>query len=187
MLTKENHNKCISEVVKVYRGKRVVKKDLETNMDNDLFPVFQNSLTPLGYFSKHNCPGDTTYIISAGAAGEIGYANDCFWAADDCLICECNDDIRSKYLYYLLKNNQSCLKSQVRKASVPRLSKSVIEGIRFTLPSISEQDRIINILDKFDKLINDISDGLPAEIELRRKQYEHYRNKLLSFEELIDE
>ena len=45
-------------------------------------------------------------------------------------------------------------------------------------------DHIVNILDKFDALVNDISEGLPAEIELRRKQYEYYRNKLLSFEEL---
>ena len=42
----------------------------------------------------------------------------------------------------------------------------------------------VNILDKFDKLVNDLSEGLPAEIEARRKQYEYYRNKLLSFEEV---
>lgn len=46
---------------------------------------------------------------------------------------------------------------------------------------------IVSILERFDKLINDISEGLPAEIELRRKQYEYYRNKLLSFEELYYE
>ena len=52
------------------------------------------------------------------------------------------------------------------------------------IPSIDEQNRVANILERFDKLINDITVGLPAEIELRRKQYEYYRNKLLSFEEL---
>ena len=52
------------------------------------------------------------------------------------------------------------------------------------LVSIEEQNRIVNILDKFEKLINDISEGLPAEIELRRKQYEYYRNKLLNFKEV---
>ena len=52
------------------------------------------------------------------------------------------------------------------------------------LPTLEEQKRIVNILDKFDKLVNDITEGLPAEIEARRKQYEYYRNKLLSFEEL---
>ena len=54
-------------------------------------------------------------------------------------------------------------------------------------PSLEEQECIVKKLDKFDKLINDISEGIPAEIEARRKQYEYYRNKLLSFEELKDE
>ena len=52
------------------------------------------------------------------------------------------------------------------------------------LPSLEEQKKIVNILDKFEELINNISIGLPTEIELRRQQYEYYRNKLLSFEEL---
>ena len=48
---------------------------------------------------------------------------------------------------------------------------------------ISEQHRIVSILDRFDSLVNDISSGLPAEIEARRKQYEYYRDKLLTFKE----
>ena len=51
-------------------------------------------------------------------------------------------------------------------------------------PSMEEQTRIVSILDRFDKLCKDISEGLPAEIEARRKQYEYYRHKLLSFEEM---
>ena len=60
--------------------------------------------------------------------------------------------------------------------------------VKTTIPfyTLEEQERIVTILDKFDKLVNDISEGLPAEIEARRKQYEYYRNKLLSFEELDD-
>ncbi len=49
---------------------------------------------------------------------------------------------------------------------------------------MAEQQRIVNILDKFEKLTNDISVGLPAEIEARRKQYEHYRNKIINIQEL---
>ena len=49
------------------------------------------------------------------------------------------------------------------------------------LPSIAEQNRIVDILNRFDILCNDIVDGLPAEIEQRQKQYEYYRDKLLSF------
>ena len=50
-------------------------------------------------------------------------------------------------------------------------------------PAYLEQERIADILDKFDTLVNDISTGLPAELEARRKQYEHYRDKLLTFKE----
>ncbi|UYJ32430.1 MAG: restriction endonuclease subunit S [Oscillospiraceae bacterium] len=49
------------------------------------------------------------------------------------------------------------------------------------LPTLKEQERIVSILDRFDSLCNDISSGLPAEIEARQKQYEYYRDKLLSF------
>jgi len=53
------------------------------------------------------------------------------------------------------------------------------------VPSIEEQERIISILDRFDTLVNDITQGLPAEIEARRKQYEYYHDKLLTFKEKI--
>lgn len=52
------------------------------------------------------------------------------------------------------------------------------------LPSLAEQERIVSILDKFDGLCNDLSSGLPAEIEMRQKQHEYYRDKLLSFKAL---
>jgi len=53
------------------------------------------------------------------------------------------------------------------------------------LPPLSEQQRIVNILDKFESLVNDISIGLLAEIKARHKQYEYYRDKLLTFKEKI--
>lgn len=52
------------------------------------------------------------------------------------------------------------------------------------LPPLSVQEEIVNILDKFDTLVNDLTQGIPAEINLRRKQYEYYREQLLSFREL---
>ena len=48
-------------------------------------------------------------------------------------------------------------------------------------PSLKEQERIISILDNFEKLTNDIIEWLPAEIDMRHKQYEYYRDKLLTF------
>lgn len=63
------------------------------------------------------------------------------------------------------------------------LRKDDILNIHIPVPPIEEQQRIVEILDCFDKLCNDISEGLPAEIEARQKQYEYYRDKLLTFKE----
>ena len=68
-----------------------------------------------------------------------------------------------------------------RGVKVIELSATDMEKIKIPLPSLAVQKYIVSILDKFDTLINDLSQGLPKEIELRQKQYEYYREKLLDF------
>ena len=64
----------------------------------------------------------------------------------------------------------------------PNLSSNELkEKLIIPIPPLSEQQRIVDILDRFDALVNDLSAGLPAEIEARRKQYEYYRDTLLTF------
>ena len=67
---------------------------------------------------------------------------------------------------------------------MPRGDKSSIMNFEISVPPIKEQERIVSILDKFNTLVNDSSIGLPAEIKARKKQYEYYRNKLLTFKEI---
>ena len=167
--------KTLGEVCKLERGVRVVKKDLQ---EQGVIPVFQNSLTPLGFYEKSNYPGYTTFVICAGAAGEVGYSEIAFWAADDCTCIICPSSICSKYVYNYLMVKQHLLKAQVRKASVPRLSKDVIYKLQIPLPPLSEQHRIVTILDTFESSIQ----NLEAQLSQREKQYEYYRNKLLTFD-----
>ncbi len=64
---------------------------------------------------------------------------------------------------------------------IARISTNNLKKIKIPIPPLAEQKRIVTILDKFDALVSDISVGLPAEIHARRKQYEYYRDKLLTF------
>lgn len=160
------------------RGVRVVRSQLTVD---GKFPVYQNSMTPLGYYAESNCSENTTFIISAGAAGEIGYSRKPFWAADDCWYFICHESLNSRFLYYFLQCQRQFILSNVRRASVPRLSRSVIDNMLIPIPSLETQQRIVSILDKFEMLSNSLVDGLPAEIEARRKQYEYYRDLLLDF------
>ena len=75
-------------------------------------------------------------------------------------------------------------KSKKLRHSLGRPSRSDFVQFEFVIPPIDEQQRIVSILDRFDALCNDISAGLPAEIEARQKQYEYYRDKLLNFKEM---
>ncbi len=72
----------------------------------------------------------------------------------------------------------------MKRGGSPHVSGEALSNIMIPLPSVEEQKRIVKILDHFDTLRNDLSAGLPAEIEARQKQYEYYRDKLLSFKEL---
>lgn len=90
----------------------------------------------------------------------------------------------NKYLYYWLKNKSQKIDKFYRGAGIQHPNMKSVLDLEIEIPSLEEQERIINILDRFDKLCNDISEGLPAEIEARQKQYEYYRDKLLTFKEL---
>ena len=77
-------------------------------------------------------------------------------------------------------------KKYITGTKVRRISGGNLAKIKIPIPSLAEQERIVKILDKFDALVNDISSGLPAEIEARRKQYEYYRDRLLTFPRASD-
>ena len=164
------HKKFV-DAVSIERGKRVVRSQLSIS---GKYPVYQNSLTPLGYHTDYNYNANTTFIIVAGAAGEIGFSDKAFWAADDCFTVVCPENVLNRYIYHLLLNNQNQLASKVRKASIPRLSRSAIENLVIPIPPLDVQCEIVRILDNFT--------NLTAELTARKTQYAYYRDKLLKAE-----
>ena len=93
--------------------------------------------------------------------------------------------ILPKFLYFSITTSafNDYVERNQEGAGYPSISNSKVKSFQISVPAIEEQKRIVAILDKFDALVNDISSGLPAEITARRQQYEHYRNKLLTFQE----
>ena len=80
--------------------------------------------------------------------------------------------------------NSIDLTPYITGAAQPKLNQKNLNMIEIPLPPMEEQQKIMGILDRFDSITNDITNGLPAEITARQKQYEYYRDKLLTFKEL---
>ncbi len=93
-----------------------------------------------------------------------------------------------KFCSYFLTSNTARIQIVRNSTYTTRAltSGSRLSKIKIPVPTLSEQEKIVNILDQLNTLVNDISTGLPAEIDARRKQYEYYRNRLLTFKELVN-
>lgn len=138
-----------------------------------------------GYSAASNCEGDTVTTPSRGQGGIgfMGYQRKPFWLGPLCYKLQSTDKavLINKYLFYFLQSRSELLLGLKKEGGVPAVNKSDLVQLEIPVPSVEEQKRIVAILDKFDTLANSITEGLPREIELRQKQYEYYRDLLLSF------
>lgn len=92
------------------------------------------------------------------------------------------EEVNIKFLYYYMFIIDEWCKKNVNSSSFASVDMSKLKEYMIPIPPLSEQQRIVSILDRFEVLTTDLQSGLPAEIEARRQQYEYYRNKLLTFE-----
>ena len=90
-------------------------------------------------------------------------------------------ELSVKFVYYYFFVIDEWCKANTNVSNFASVDMSKFNNLLVPIPSISEQNRIVSILDRFDALTTDLSRGLPAEIETRRQQYEYYRDKLLTF------
>ena len=133
-------------------------------------------------------PGDVIIVAAGETIEDIG--NGVAWLGksdivihDACFIFAHNLD--PKYVSYFLqtKNFHSQIKRFISSGKISSINARGLEKATIPIPPIEVQQKIVRILDKFDALVNDISIGLPAELKARRKQYEYYREKVLTFKE----
>ena len=143
----------IGKVCDVKRGVRVTKEQLT---DEGMYPVYQNTNYPMGYFDNYNVEANTPFVIVGGSAGLIGLCRKKYWAADDCAYFEKGDTLNKVFLYYELAHRQFEIKRFVRTASVPRLDRKVIENFMLPLPPLPEQHRIASALTSIDNLISSL-------------------------------
>ena len=127
-------------------------------------------------------PANCVIVAMYGATvGRVGINKIPLTTNQACANIEVDDSIAFyKYVYYYLSSQYKYIKS-LGTGSQTNINAGIVRKLKIPIPSLTEQQRIVSILDKFEALTTSISEGLPKEIELRRKQYEYYRNQLLSF------
>ena len=169
---------CIFE-----RGKSINKKLLEEG----LIPIVSSGVEPIGFTSQVNRNGEWISVATSGcgAGKNIYYWNVPFYASD-CLTIKSNDEhkLLTKYLYYFLLTKRGTLISNVSDGAIPHIYARNFYNLLINLPPIGYQQKIISILDQFNNLTTNLQDGIPAEINLRKEQYQHYLHQLLNFNKL---
>ncbi|PNL50033.1 restriction endonuclease subunit S [Proteus mirabilis] len=143
------------------------------------FPVYGST----GVIGRTNIKAyeiEQILVARVGAnAGRVNIASGKYDVSDNTLILKLKNKYNLKFLYYYLVNLN--LNRFVKGGGQPLLTAGQLKSMVIPVPMLEEQSRIVSILDNFDIITNSISEGLPREIELRQKQYEYYRDMLLSF------
>ncbi len=173
----------LGEVINTLKGKQLNKELL---LDYGKYPVMNGGIHASGYWNEYNTDYPKIIISQGGAsAGYVNYMTSKFWAGAHCYAIDLNSEkLNYKFLYYFLKNSQTILMKSQFGAGIPALNKADIENLTIPIPPLEIQQEIVKILDQFSALTTDLLAGIPAEIKARKKQYEYYREKLLTFKPL---
>ena len=165
--------KTLSDVLRIKNG-----KDYKQFKEGDI-PVY-GSGGIMTYIDTFVLDKPSVLIPRKGSIDKLYYVEIPFWTVDTIFYTEIfTNVVVPKFVFYYLQKEH--LEQYNTAGGVPSLTQAVLNRVLFPIPPLAEQERIASILDKFDALVNDISIGIPAEIEARQKQYEYYREKLLTF------
>ena len=175
----------MSEICSVYTGGEMPKSSIVSDVKTGLYkyPIYANGKDVYGYSDSYRIKDDAVCISSIGAnAGTVFFKKGCFTPIIRLkVIVPITNMVNTKYLYYAVSTLRIKTKGN---GGIPNINANDIKKLLVPIPSFSEQQRIVSILDKFETLVNDLSQGLPAEIAAVQEQYEYYRNKLLTFKRI---
>jgi len=165
--------KPLGEVVNIKNG-----KDWKSLGAGDV-PVY-GSGGVMTYVDSFAYDKPTVLIPRKGSITNIFYVDEPFWNVDTIYYTEIdNTQLVPKFFYYFMQTID--LMKLDTGSGRPSLTQAILNRISVPVPSVKKQEHIVGLLDKFDTLTSSITEGLPREIELRQKQYEYYRDLLLSF------
>ena len=174
----------LGEVAYILKGKQFNKKDM---LENGKFPVINGGILPSGFIDIFNSDENTITISQGGAsAGFVNFIETRFWLGAHAFSVSPNMKSVEKYqygyyyfnrfLFHILKMKQNKLQDSKEGAGIPSISKEQLSNIEIPLVSKKTQEKIVKILDKFTNYVTE----LQAELQFRTKQYEYYRDMLLS-------
>lgn len=191
----------MSDVGHFIRGKRFTKADYEpggigcihygeiyTHFGTSATQVISHLRPEIAAGLRYAEPGDVVIVDVGETVEDVGKA--VAWIGDEPVAIHDHSyafrhDLNPSFVSYVMQTDWF-MREKLKYIARTKVNTLLVAGfskIQIPVPERDEQDRIVAMLDKFDALVNDLSIGLPAEIPARRKQYEYYRDKLLTFEE----
>ena len=173
--------KMLGEICDLIAGGDISKDKVSKEKDIKFkFPIYSNGIGDNALYGFTDEPRVMKQCVTISARGTIGYCAlrlDPFYPIVRLICAIPKSNITAQFLKYFLDTQ----KISVPTSGIPQLTIPMVAKIKIPVPSLQTQQKVVYILDKFDTLVNSITEGLPREIELRRKQYEHYRELLLNF------
>ena len=175
----------LGNLCKIFAGGDIPKNEFSnTKTDEYDVPIISNGVGENSLYGYTKKPKITEPAVTISSRGTIGYAEYRDYPYFPIvrllsLIPNNKNELDTKYLYYSLQGK----KYDVPITGIPQLTSPMIKKVKIPVPSLGAQRRLVHVLDNFDSICSDLKIGLPAEIEARQKQYEYYRDMLLTFAE----
>ena len=169
----------LEEVVTIKNGKDWKK------LGQGNIPVYGSGGEMGVFVDKYSYDKPTVLIPRKGSIGNVFYLDKPFWNVDTIFHTEIDESkLIPKYFYYFIEHYD--LNKLSDNSTRPSLTQSTLNKLKVPLPPLSLQNKIVKVLDKFQVLLSDTKGLIPEEIEKRQKQYEYYREKLLTFDVISD-